>query len=69
MIDASELKVQITLTIGELRTLVALINLAAETLEEEQEEVPEVVGDVSGLYFELMENLQDGYLGDFEPQQ
>ncbi len=66
MIDASELNVQITLSIGELRSLVGLINLAAESLPEG--EIPAVVGDVSGLYFELMENLKDGYLGDFEPE-
>jgi hypothetical protein len=66
MIDASELNVQITLSIGELRNLVALINLAADQLPEA--DVPEVVGDVSGLYFELMQNLKDGYLGDFEPE-
>lgn len=66
MISASELNVQITLSIEELRVLVSLINLAGEVLPEG--EVPEVVGDVTGLYFELMENLKDGYLGDFQPE-
>jgi hypothetical protein len=64
--DISEAKVQITLTIGELRDLVAMTNLAAQDLAEE--ETPEIVGDVSGLYFELMENIKDGYFGEFEPQ-
>ena len=68
MIDASELNVQITLSISELRSLVALINLAAESLENAEQEIPDVVGDVSGLYFELMENLKNGYLGDFQPE-
>lgn len=66
MPDISDAKVQITLTIGEFRTLVSLVNLASEVLP--PDDVPEIVGDVSGLYFELMENLQGGYLGDFEPE-
>ena len=69
MIDAGELNVQITLSIKELRNLVSLINLAAEVLEDNETEVPTVVGEVSGLYFELMENLKSGYLGDFEPER
>lgn len=69
MIDASELNVQITLSIGELRNLVGLINLAAEVLEGGEQEVPAVVGEVSGLYFELMQQLKDGYLADFQPEQ
>jgi len=68
MIDASELNVQVTLSIGELRSLVGLINLAAEVLEKGSQDVPPVVGEVSGLYFELMESLKDGYLGDFAPE-
>jgi len=67
MIDAGELNVQVTLSINELRTLVSLINLAADNLPEDQ--VPPVVDEVSGLYFELMENLKSGYLGDFEPER
>lgn len=63
----AEIRIQIGLTIGELRELVSLINLAAEHLPEG--ETPEIVEDVSGLYFELMENLKDGYLGEFEPEQ
>lgn len=69
MIDASELNVQITLSIGELRNLVGLINLAANLLDENEQEVPAVVGEVSGLYFELMQQLKDGYLADFQPEQ
>jgi len=68
--DVSELQVQITLTIGEMRTLVGLINVAAQVLEDGEQEVPEVVDDVSGLYFELMKNIrEDGYLGEFTPEQ
>lgn len=66
MADLSEVKVQITLTIGEMKNLVGLINLAAEALPEG--DVPEVVDEVSGLYFELMENIKDGFLGEFEPE-
>ena len=68
--DVSELQVQITLTIGEMRTLVGLINVAAQVLEDGEQEVPEVVDEVSGLYFELMKNIrEDGYLGEFTPEQ
>lgn len=65
MADISDLQVQITLTIGELRSLVALCNLGVERLPEGEE--PEIVAEVSGMYFELMENLKDGMLGDFQP--
>lgn len=68
MPDISMAKVQITLTIAEFRELVAMVNLATDTLDGFGEEVPEIAGEVSGLYFELMENLQGGYLGDFEPE-
>jgi len=67
MAEMAEIRIQIGMTIGELRSLVAMVNLAAEALRDE--EVPEIVGDVSGLYFELMENLKSGYLGEFEPEQ
>jgi hypothetical protein len=63
----ADIKVQIGLTIRELRTLVGLINLGAEHLQGGV--VPEVVDEVSGLYFDLMENLKNGYLGEFEPEQ
>ena len=67
MADYSDLTVQITLTIAEMRNLVALVNLAAEQLPEDQ--LPEIANDVSGMYFELMASLyQDGHLGDFEPE-
>jgi hypothetical protein len=54
-----------TLTVGELRDLVAMVNLAAEALPEDQ--VPEVVAEVSRLYFELMEGIQEGILDGFGP--
>lgn len=70
MLDHSELKIQITLTVRELRELVALVNLAAETLVGgvPPRDVPALVAEVSDMYFELMDNLADGRLGDFEPE-
>lgn len=69
-VDFSELSVQITLTISELRKLVEYINVADEVLTQTGSAPPEpVVEEVSGLYFRLMDSLQDdGYLGDFEPE-
>ena len=66
MADLSDLKIQITLTIQDLADLVALMNLAAENLPED--EIPELVTDISEQYFDLMENLKDGILGEFEPE-
>lgn len=67
MADFSDLQIQITLTIAEMRNLVALINLAAEHLPEDQ--LPDIVTEVSGMYFELMQSLtQDGHLGAFQPE-
>lgn len=66
MAEISDLQVQITLTIAELQELVALANLAAEGLPEDQ--LPDIVAEISGMYFELMENLRDGVLGDFQPE-
>lgn len=68
MADISELKVQLTLTISELRDLVALVNLATDAILAAEQEVPAVVDDVSGLYFELMEELKDGIYGRFQPE-
>jgi hypothetical protein len=65
--EFSELEVQVTLTVNELRDLVAMVNLAAEVLPED-EAIPDIVDEVSRLYFELMENLKDGILGDFQPE-
>jgi cob(I)alamin adenosyltransferase len=65
--DFSELQIQTILTVGEMRELVALVNLAAEHLPEGQ--VPEIVHEISDQYFQLMENLTtDGLLGDFQPE-
>lgn len=66
MADFSEMQIQVTLTIAEMRDLVALTNLAAE--HPDMDEVPGIVGEISSMYFELMENLKDGYLGDFQPE-
>lgn len=71
MADISDLKVQVTITLGELRTLVSLINLANDHLPEggpDKEKAEPLVGEVSGLYFELMENLREGIFEDFDPE-
>lgn len=66
MAELSDLRVQITLTVSELQNLVAVANMAAEILPED--ECPAIVADLSEMYFELMENLRDGFLGEFEPE-
>lgn len=69
-VDFSELTVQVTLTINEMRKLVQYINLANEILMESGAEPEPVVEEVSGLYFQLMDSLQeDGHLGEFTPEQ
>lgn len=68
MADYSEMQMQITLTIGEMRDLVALVNLATDAILAAEQEVPDIVEEITNAYFELMENLKDGYLGDFQPQ-
>lgn len=69
MADISDLKVQVTLTIGELKQIIALMNFAHERLAGDVDEATEVlVDEVSGLYFQLMENLNNGYLGEFDPE-
>ena len=69
-VDFSELTVQITLTIKEMRKLVELINFADEIITETGSPAEPVVEEVSGLYFRLMQSLQeDGYLGEFTPEQ
>lgn len=65
MPDIGEMKVELRLTIAELRQLVGLINLATDELTDE--EIPEIVDDVTGLYFELMENLEQGIRDGFVP--
>ncbi len=66
MIELSELECQLTLTLGDMRDLVALTNLAAEHLPEGQ--VPDLVTSLSGQYFDLMEELANGYFGSFKPE-
>ena len=68
MVEFSELQVQVTLTVEELHDLVAMVNLGAEHPALADATVPGVVAEVSRLYFELVENLKDGILGDFEPE-
>lgn len=69
-VNFSELTVQITLTVAEMRKLVEYINVAEEVLTADGTVAPEpVVADVSGLYFQLMQSLQeDGHLGQFTPE-
>ena len=69
-IDFSELTVQITLSVREIRKLVEYINIADEILQEGAGYAPEpIVEEVSGLYYQLMQSLQDdGDLGDFAPE-
>lgn len=69
-VDFSELTVQVTLTIKEMRKLVEYINLANEVLMTDGVPPEPVVEEVSGLYFQLMQNLrEDGVLGEFTPEQ
>ena len=68
-VDFSVLTIQLTLSIAELRKLVELINLAEQVLTDAGQPGEPVVEEVSGLYFRLMQSLQeDGYLGDFKPE-
>lgn len=70
MIDFSDLTIQVTLSIAEMRKLVELINIAEEYRTALGSPEEPLVGEVSGLYFRLMESIQeDGYLGDFVPEQ
>jgi hypothetical protein len=64
--DFSDMQIQMTLTVAEMKDLVLLTNLAAEVLPEGQ--APDIVEEISTMYFELMENLKDGFLGDFQPE-
>ena len=69
MAEISELQVQITLTIAELRDVVGLVNVATDAVLAAGEEVPDIVEEISVMYFDLMESLtQDGGLGDFQPE-
>jgi hypothetical protein len=69
-VDFSELTVQVTLSISEMRKLVEYINVANEVLMSNGVGAEPVVEEVSGLYFQLMQNLQeDGHLGQFTPEQ
>jgi hypothetical protein len=69
-VDFSELTVQVTLSISELRRLVEYINIADEVLQQGAGYEPDpVVEEVSGLYFQLMDRLrEDGHLGEFTPE-
>jgi hypothetical protein len=64
--DLSELKVQLTLSLEELDQVVALLNVAGECIPEADR--PDIIDELSTMYFQTMEQLNDGNLGDFEPE-
>lgn len=66
MAELSELKVQLTLSLDELDTVVALLNVAGEHIPEADR--PDIIDELSAMYFQTMEQLSDGNLGDFEPE-
>lgn len=66
MAELSELKVQLTLSLEELDQVVALLNVAGECIPEADR--PEIIDELSTMYFQTMEQLNDGNLGDFEPE-
>lgn len=66
MADLSELKVQLTLSLEELDQVVALLNVAGECIPEADR--PDIIDELSTMYFQTMEQLNDGNLGDFEPE-
>lgn len=69
MADLSDLKVQLTLSLGEMKTLVALLNFAEDRLGGDVDETTStLVEELSTMYFQMMEQLSDGNLGDFEPE-
>lgn len=68
MADLSDLKVQLTLSLTELEQVVALLNFADENMQKAGFEPNALVGELSTMYFDTMEQLNDGNLGDFEPE-
>lgn len=68
MADLSDLKVQLTLSLTELEQVVALLNFADENMQKAGFEPNALVGELSAMYFDTMEQLNDGNLGDFEPE-
>lgn len=66
MADLSGLKVQLTLSLEELDQVVALLNVAGECIPEADR--PDIIDELSTMYFQTMEQLNDGNLGDFEPE-
>ena len=68
MADLSELKVQLTLSLSELEQVVALLNFADENMQKAGFEPNVLVEELSTMYFDTMEQLSDGNLGDFEPE-
>lgn len=69
MADLSELKVQMTLTLGEMKDLVTLLAFADEELIKAGQEHSELVEEIATMYFNTMEQLNDdGFLEGFDPE-
>jgi hypothetical protein len=68
MAEFQELKVAMTLSMDELRELVGLLNYAGDKLEELGLPVPAVVGEISTMYFQLEEQLEETDFADFKPE-
>ena len=66
MADLSGLKIQLTLSLEELDTVVALLLVARDCIPEADR--PGIIDELSTMYFQTMEQLSDGNLGDFEPE-
>ena len=66
MADLSGLKVQLTLSLEELEQVVGLLHVAGECIPEADR--PEIIDELGTMYFQMMEQLSDGNLGDFEPE-
>jgi hypothetical protein len=64
--DLSELKVQLTLSLDELEQVVGLLHVAGECIPPDDR--PDIIEELSTMYFQMMEQLNDGNLGDFEPE-
>lgn len=69
MADLSELKVQMTLTLGEMKDLVTLLAFADEELVKAGGEHSKLVEEIATMYFDTMEQINDdGFLEGFDPE-
>lgn len=61
------MKVSLTLSIDEFSEIVALLHAASFSFPEGH--APAIIEEISDMWFQLMEGLQqDGALGEFEPE-